>query len=198
MNIPWQTSSRFIQHVYPLLMGISPRVMCVVCGGGGGCVLVPRDVKLIKETNKKQLIMSAHLCSWLVFLFLIHLFALFCPFFALFGWFCCSCLLFLAHISLLFASSGLSLAFWIFFLLMSALSGFFFCLFLYLFALVLAHFCIFVLMSALVCSIRLFVARWLFFAENCSYIVFVVVVIFYVNTCKYMQLYEISCVFPGR
>ena len=85
-----------------------------------------------------------------------------------------------------------------FFLLMSALSGFFFCLFLYLFALVLAHFCIFVLMSALVCSIRLFVARWLFFAENCSYIVFVVVVIFYVNTCKYMQLYEISCVFPGR
>ena len=85
----------------------------------------------------------------------------------------------------------------IFFLLMSALSGFFFCLFLYLFALVLAHFCIFVLMSALVCSIRLFVARWLFFAENCSYIVFVVV-FFYVNTCKYMQLYEISCVFPGR
>lgn len=76
-------------------MGISPRVMCVVCGGGCGYVLLPRDVKLIKETNKKQLIMSAHLCScWLVFLFLVHLFALFCPFLLLFA-LVCSFLLFL-------------------------------------------------------------------------------------------------------
>ena len=175
MNIPWQTSSRFIQHAYPLLMGISPRVMCVVCGGGCGYVLVPRDVRLIKETNRKQLIMSAHLCScWLVFLFLVHLFALFCPFLLLFALFC-PFLLFLLFFALfaLFGSYFCSFCLFrsqscllnIFFLLMSALSGFFFCLFLYLFALVLAHFCIFVFMSALVCSIRLFLARWLFFAK---------------------------------
>ena len=166
MNIPWQTSSRFIQHVYPLLMGISPRVMCVVCGGGCGCVLVPRDVKLIKETNKKQLIMSAHLCSWLVFLFLIHLFALFCPFFALFGWFCCSCLLFLAHFSLLFASSGLSLAFWIFFF---AHVCSFWVLFLFIFVFVClgacsllhicAHVCSCLLNSALCSSLALFCGK---------------------------------------
>ena len=174
MNIPWQTSSRFIQHAYPLLMGISPRVMCVVCGGGCGYVLVPRDVRLIKETNRKQLIMSAHLCScWLVFSFwfICLLFsALFCSFcsFLLF-------LLFLAHISVLFASSGLSLAFWIFFF---AHVCSFWVLFLFIFVFIClgacsllhicAHVCSCLLNSALCSSLALF-------CENVSYIVFYVV-----------------------